>query len=52
MDTRIGDISKEGFKVNYKSLKKAIHGCEYKGKESDECKKIMKDLGITVIEYE
>lgn len=49
---KVGDYHKEGFKVNYTKLKKAIMSCELQGKHSDDCKKMLKDLGIDSIHDE
>lgn len=46
----VSDINKEGFKVDYSRLKKAVMSCEIEGKNSDSCKRVLKDLGIDVIE--
>lgn len=47
----IGEIAKdEGFKISYSKLKKAYNTCELSGKESDECRKILKELKIDIIE--
>lgn len=46
----VSDMNKEGFKVNYSKLKKAIMQCEMEGNHTDNCKKILKDLGIDTID--
>jgi hypothetical protein len=48
----IGEVKKEGFKINWKSFKKAYNTCELEGKESHSCKKVLEDLGIDVIDNE
>lgn len=47
----VSDMNKEGFKVSYDKLKRAINECEYKS-DKHECKRILKDLGIEVIDSE
>ena len=41
---------KEAFKINWKRYKEAYNTCELKGKESDDCKKILKEMNIDIIE--
>lgn len=46
-DIKIGDLTKKDFKLNYSNVKKAIMSCEL-DKQSQECKKMLKDLNIEV----
>ena len=44
---------REGFKVDYSKIKRAIHRCELEKQDTNsrnECKKIFRDLGIDIID--
>ena len=50
----IGNLTKkEGFKLDYSKIKRAIHKCELEKQEKnskEECRKIFKELNIDIID--
>lgn len=49
----VGDVSKNGFKVDYSKLRKAVLECELnKDRDSNrnECKRILRELNIDVFD--
>jgi hypothetical protein len=41
----VSDLGKEGFKMNYSKIKRAVMQCEL-DKQSLECKRQLKDIGL------